>query len=68
MPDPATQLASAMAVAYNAGDMERVIVLAAQAGDQVDEGIELLRGLAEQATGRYDHAAITFRQLAQRRP
>lgn len=68
MPDPAAHLASAMAVAYNAGDMERVIVLAAQAGDQVDEGIELLRGLAEQATGRYDHAAITFRQLAQRRP
>lgn len=68
MPDPATQLASAMAVAYNAGDMERVIALASQAGDQVDEGVQVWRGLAEQATGRYDHAATTFRQLAQRRP
>ena len=46
MPDPATQLASAMAVAYNAGDMERVIALASQAGDQVDEGVQVWRGLA----------------------
>ncbi|MGN6237021.1 sulfotransferase [Dyella sp.] len=68
MPDPAAHLASAMASAYNAGDMERVIALAAQAGDEVDEGVQVWRALAEQATGRYDDAAITFRQLAQRRP
>jgi Flp pilus assembly protein TadD len=68
MPHPATHLANAMAGAYNAGDMERVIALAAQAGDGADEGIELLLGLAQQATGRYDQAASTFRQLAQRRP
>ncbi|AND70900.1 sulfotransferase [Dyella thiooxydans] len=68
MPDPAANLASAMAGAYNAGDMERVILLAAQAGDEADEGILALRGLAEQATGRYDHAVETFRQLAHQQP
>lgn len=68
MPHPAANLASAMAGAYNAGDMERVITLAAQAGDEADEGVLALRGVAEQATGRYDRAATTFRQLAHRRP
>ncbi|UGB37705.1 tetratricopeptide repeat-containing sulfotransferase family protein [Frateuria soli] len=68
MPDPATDLAHAMAGAYNAGDMERVIALASQAGDTADEGIQLLLGLAQQATARYGMAARTFRQLAQRRP
>src|SRR5690242_11353441 len=68
MPQPATDLANAMAGAFNAGDMERVIALASQAGDTADEGIELLLGLAQQATGRYGHAAATFRRLAQRRP
>lgn len=64
MPDPATDLASA----YNAGDMERVIALAAQAGHPADEGVQLLLGVAQQATGRYEQAAATFRRLAQRRP
>lgn len=68
MPHPAATLASAMAEAYNAGDMERVIALAAQAGAEIDEGILTLRGLAEQATARYDSAASTFRQLADRKP
>ena len=68
MPPPATDLASAMAGAYNAGDMERVIALAAHAGDGADEGIQLLLGVAQQATCRYDQAATTFRRLAQRRP
>ncbi|MGN2254133.1 tetratricopeptide repeat-containing sulfotransferase family protein [Frateuria sp. GZRe12] len=68
MPLPATDLANAMAGAYNAGDMERVIALATQAGDRADEGIQALLGVAQQATGRYGEAATTFRQLAQQRP
>src|SRR5690348_18478154 len=68
MPHPASDLANAIASAYNAGDMERVIALAAQAGTQTDEGIQLLLGVAEQATGRYGQATATFRRLAQRRP
>lgn len=68
MPYPAATLARAMAEAYNTGDMERVIALAAQAGAEIDQGILTLRGLAEQATARYDSAASTFRQLAEREP
>ncbi|MGN6283090.1 tetratricopeptide repeat protein, partial [Frateuria sp.] len=68
MPHPATELANAMAGAFNAGDMERVIALAGQAGDRTDEGIQLLLGLAQQATGRYGQAAATFHHLAQHRP
>lgn len=68
MPPPATDLASAIARAYNAGDMDQVIALAAQAGDDADEGIQLLLGVAQQATCRYAQAAATFRQLARRRP
>ncbi|WP_424683401.1 tetratricopeptide repeat-containing sulfotransferase family protein [Frateuria sp. YIM B11624] len=68
MPHPASDLANAIGNAYNAGDMERVIALAAQAGTETDEGIQLLLGVAQQATGRYGLAAATFRRLAQRRP
>ncbi|MEW5836823.1 MAG: sulfotransferase [Pseudomonadota bacterium] len=68
MPHPSAILASAMADAYNAGDMERVITLATQSGNEGNEGVQVLRGLAEQATGRYEHAVTTFRQLADRRP
>jgi Flp pilus assembly protein TadD len=68
MPTPNSDLADAMAGAYNAGEMERVIALAAQAGDVAEEGIQLLLGLAQQTTGRYDQAAATFRQLSQIRP
>jgi Flp pilus assembly protein TadD len=68
MPSPATDLANAMAGAYNAGDMERVIALAAQAGDVAEEGAKLLLGLAQQTTCRYEQAAATFLQLSQTRP
>jgi Flp pilus assembly protein TadD len=68
MPIPTSDLANAMAGAYNAGEMERVIALAAHAGDVEEEGIKLLLGLAQQATCRYDEAATTFRQLSQMRP
>ncbi|MEP6898450.1 MAG: sulfotransferase [Rhodanobacter sp.] len=65
-----TDLAKAMAGAWNAGEPERVIVLAGQAAPaQVDsEGALLLLGLAQQATGRPQQAATTFRRLAQLRP
>ena len=68
MPSPASELAKAMIGAYNAGEMERVIALAAQAGDTTEDGITLLLGMAQQATGRYEQAAARFRELSQRRP
>src|SRR5690242_13195855 len=68
MPQPATDLANAMAAAYHAGDMEGVIALAARAGNVGDETSQLLLALAQQATDRYDEAAAVFRQLVQRRP
>ena len=62
-----TSLANTMASAYHAGEMERVIALAAQA-DEVDEAVMLWLGLAQQATHCYDQAAVTFGQLSQMRP
>ncbi|GAA0890068.1 sulfotransferase [Rhodanobacter soli] len=65
-----TDLAKAMAGAWNAGETERVIALAGQAtpADEEDEGVQVLLGLAQQATGRHRQAAATFRRLAQMRP
>lgn len=70
MPTASTDLASAMAGAWNAGEPERVIALAGQAtpSQQGEEGVLLLLGLAQQATARLAQAAATFRQLAQQRP
>jgi Flp pilus assembly protein TadD len=69
MPASTTDLAAAMIGACNAGEMERVIMLAAQAGDMAEEeGIKLLLGVAQQATARYEQAATTFRQLVLMRP
>ena len=65
-----TDFAKAMADAWNAGATEQVIALGAQAravkGE--NEGVLLLLGLAQQATGRYPQAVATFRELAQRHP
>ncbi|EIL98323.1 sulfotransferase [Rhodanobacter thiooxydans] len=70
MPTANTDLAGTMADAWNAGEPERVIALAGQAtpAQENDEGVLLLLGLAQQATGRPAQAAATFRQLAQQRP
>lgn len=70
MPTSTTDLAKAMAGAWNAGEPERVIALAGQAtpADEEDEGVLVLLGLAQQATGRHRQAAATFRRLAQMRP
>ncbi|WP_426701020.1 sulfotransferase [Rhodanobacter sp. Col0626] len=66
----ATDLARAMADAWNAGEPERVIALAgtAMVSSGEDEGVLLLLGLAQQATGRLQQAATTLRQLARLRP
>jgi Flp pilus assembly protein TadD len=67
---PASTLAAAMASAWNAGDAERVIELTAQAADAAgdDEGVLVLLGVAQQATGRHARAAATFNRLCQLRP
>jgi Flp pilus assembly protein TadD len=63
-------LAGSMAAAWNAGDAERVIELAAQATDHAadDEGFLVLLGLAQQVTGRHVPAAATFGRLTRMRP
>lgn len=70
MPTPTTDLAKAMAGAWNAGEAERVIALAGRAtqADEENEGVLVLLGLAQQATGRHRQAATTFHRLAQMRP
>jgi Flp pilus assembly protein TadD len=70
MPTPPTDLATLMAAAWNAGDAERVIALAAQAApaDAESEAVLVLLGLAQQASGRYPQAAATFRRLAAAHP
>ncbi len=73
MPNQTNKLATPLSDAYNAGDMERVIALVAQAENsgvdgEADEFIALLLGSAQQATGRLDEATETFRTLTQSRP
>ncbi len=65
-----TDLIKAMADAWNAGNTEQVIAVAAQASDddKANENFLLLLGAAEQATQRHPKAAETFRQLTQMRP
>lgn len=65
-----TELAQAMANAWNAGDPERVIALATRATpqQQEDEGVLLWLGLAQQASGRQQQAAASFGRLARLRP
>lgn len=66
---PANELANAMAAAWNAGDAEQVVALAAQAPAAAeDENGLVLLGLAQQATRRHAPAAATFHRLAQLRP
>src|SRR5690348_12526386 len=66
----ASTLVASMASAWNAGDAERVIELAAQAPDGAgdNEGVLALLGVAQQATGRHAQAAATFGRLSRWRP
>jgi len=70
MSTPTTDLAKAMASAWNAGETEQVIALAERAtqADKENESVLLLLGLAQQATGRHQQATVTLRRLAQMRP
>ncbi len=63
-------LVQAMATAWNAGDAERVIALAAHASASGSEaeGFLVLLGLAQQQTKRHAQAAKTFERLSQMRP
>ena len=60
-----TAIVEAMAAAWNAGDVKRVLALAEDAsGDEAQgERFLVLLGVAQQQTGDYARAARTFGQL-----
>lgn len=70
MPAPVDDLARSMMAAWNAGQAERVILLArdAHAGVAGSEPVLLLLGLACQQTGRHAEAAEIFERLSRLRP
>lgn len=70
MPSPTPDLASIMASAWNAGDAERIILLAAQTtgSSLYDESVLVWLGLAQQATSRVEQAVETFQRLTRLRP
>jgi tetratricopeptide (TPR) repeat protein len=63
-------LTTAISEAYNAGQMQRVIALATQAdkAGQANEFIQLLLGMAQQASHLYNASAATFLQLTVEHP
>jgi tetratricopeptide (TPR) repeat protein len=70
-PDVSAQrLTTAISAAYNAGEMEQVIALATQAGEsgQTNEFIQLLLGMAQQASQLYSASTATFLQLTVQHP
>ena len=70
MPAATNTLVESMAVAWNAGDVKRVLALAAQATEVEvdDQGFLALLGVAQQQTGEYSRAARTFERLARMQP
>jgi tetratricopeptide (TPR) repeat protein len=64
------RLATTLSAAYNAGKMERVITMATQANasGQTNEFIQLLLGMAQQASHQYDASTTTFLQLTREHP
>src|SRR5690242_14422626 len=66
----ASALVESMAAAWNAGDAERVLALAAQASDTEtnDEGFLMLLGVAQQQAGDPARAAQTFERLTRIQP
>src|SRR6185437_3648889 len=66
----ATSIVESMAVAWNAGDIKRVLALATQvSGADADSvGFLGLLGAAQQQTGEYSRAASTFARLAHMEP
>ena len=65
-----TAIVESMATAWNAGDMQRVLALAAQVSDaEVDtEAFLALLGVTQQQTGDYPRAAQTFERLTRMQP
>ncbi|HKZ11599.1 MAG TPA: sulfotransferase [Rhodanobacteraceae bacterium] len=65
-----TSIVESMATAWNAGDTQRVLVLAAQVSDvEADnEAFLALLGVAQQQTGDYPRAAQTFERLTRMQP
>lgn len=65
-----TEIIESMAAAWNVGDADKVLALAAQAGDAGtdDEGFLALLGVAQQQTGDYPHAMHTFARLSRLQP
>ncbi len=65
-----TAIVESMAAAWNAGDMQRVLVLAAQVSDAEtdNEAFLALLGMAQQQTGEYPRAAQTFERLTRIQP
>jgi tetratricopeptide (TPR) repeat protein len=65
-----TAIVESMATAWNAGDMQRVLVLAAQVPDAEvgNEAFLALLGMAQQQTGEYPRAAQTFERLTRIQP
>ena len=63
-------LTTAISEAYNAGQMQRVIALATQAdkAGQDNEFIQLLLGMAQQASQLFSESAATFLQLTAKHP
>ncbi|TAN03783.1 MAG: tetratricopeptide repeat protein [Rhodanobacteraceae bacterium] len=70
MPASNPTLVETMVAAWNAGQAERVIDLAAQASDidAQDENVLALLGIAQQHAGRHPDAVKTFGRLSRLRP
>ncbi|HEX2493000.1 MAG TPA: tetratricopeptide repeat protein, partial [Steroidobacter sp.] len=65
-----TAIVESMATAWNAGDMQRVLALAAQVSDAEaeNEAFLALLGVTQQQTGDYPRAAQTFERLTRIQP
>ena len=70
MTAPVTAIVEAMAKAWNAGDTQRVLVLAAQASgvEADDEAFLALLGMAQQQAGDFPRAAQAFERLTRLQP
>jgi Flp pilus assembly protein TadD len=63
-------MVESMVAAWNAGDAQRVLALAAQVSGATADGVEFLAllGMAQQSTGAYAQAVGTFERLTRRQP
>src|SRR6185437_2938103 len=70
MTGSAASIVESMAIAWNAGDVKRVLALAAQVSDAEADGTGFLGllGVAQQQTRDYARAAQTFERLTRMQP